>query len=157
MRWNHGWLRISVLVSRHCSTGPQRSENPKEKLSLLKTGRSLCDQEPFNTQESTQYLVQASGLIETDYLSNSDANQIYWGMWSLGSTRDITQRHHACRTNAWFGLAKTIVNRTVSDTNNVTPCATQDPIFTKTKITKSCNHRSRETSGTNSDSEFGIN
>ena len=47
---------------RHCSAGPQLSENPKEKLSSLKTGRSLCDQEPFNTQESTQCLVWATGL-----------------------------------------------------------------------------------------------
>ena len=48
---------ISELVSRHAPLSSQTNENPKEKLSSLKTGRSLCDQEPFNTQKSTQCLV----------------------------------------------------------------------------------------------------
>ena len=62
MSWNHGWLIIFVLVSRHAPLNSPPNENPRKKLSSLKTGRSLCDQEPSNTQECTQFVVQASGL-----------------------------------------------------------------------------------------------
>ena len=54
---------------------------------------------------------------------------VYWEALSFGDTKDSTLRHHAFRTNAWFGFAETIVTRTICGVNNVTPRCKLEPLF----------------------------
>ena len=56
---------ISGQVSRHAPLSSQANVRLKRKLSMLKMGRSLCDQEPSNTQKITQCSEQASGKTNT--------------------------------------------------------------------------------------------